>query len=53
MINVPMYDIFSGTCYRDARWLEAVEGLGAAQKRMKQLAERADAGGVLRVLRGI
>jgi hypothetical protein len=38
MTNVPMYDIFSGTGYKDAQWLEAVEGLAAAQQRMKQLA---------------
>lgn len=39
-MQMPVYDIFSGTGYKDARWLETVEGLGAAEQRMKQLAQQ-------------
>jgi len=39
-MNVPLYDIFSGHSYKDAVWLEVVEGLGSAANRMKQLAEQ-------------
>ncbi|HKN25061.1 MAG TPA: hypothetical protein VJX72_09460 [Candidatus Acidoferrum sp.] len=38
-MKVPQYDIFSGTLDRDALWLEAVEGLGAACERMKERAK--------------
>lgn len=37
-MNTPKYDIFSGSGYRDALWIEAVEGLGAANERIKELA---------------
>jgi hypothetical protein len=39
-MKVPRYDIFSGLDTSDpyAKWLEAVEGLGAAAHRMKQIA---------------
>ena len=37
-MGIPKYDIFEGHNYRDAHWLEAVEGMGAASDRMKQLA---------------
>jgi len=33
------YDIFSGRQLDDALWLEAVQGLEAAQNRMQQLAQ--------------
>lgn len=39
LMSMPTYDIFSGTCYKDAKWLEAIEGLAAAQERMKQLSQ--------------
>jgi hypothetical protein len=39
-MRVPTYDIFSGTGYQDAKWLEAVEGLSAACERMKHLADQ-------------
>jgi hypothetical protein len=39
-MNVPQYDIFSGKVDEDAIWLEAVEGLGAANERMKEHAQR-------------
>lgn len=39
-MRVPTYDIFSGSGYQDAKWLEAVEGLSAACERMKRLAEQ-------------
>lgn len=39
-MRVPTYDIFSGSGYTDAKWLEAVEGLAAATERMKHLAEQ-------------
>jgi hypothetical protein len=32
------FDIFSGELERDARWLEAVQGLDSAKDRMKQIA---------------
>ncbi|HXX16931.1 MAG TPA: hypothetical protein VEJ47_18670 [Candidatus Eremiobacteraceae bacterium] len=37
-MDAPKFDIFSGRDYRDAVWIEAVDGLGAANDRMKQLA---------------
>ena len=37
---VPTYDIFSGTGYQDAKWIEAVEGLAAATERMKHLGQQ-------------
>lgn len=36
--RVPCFDIFSGESYRDAEWLETVEGLAAALNRMDDLA---------------
>jgi hypothetical protein len=39
-MSVPQYDIFSGKVDEDAIWLEAVEGLGAANERMKDHAHR-------------
>jgi hypothetical protein len=38
MGHIPTYDIFSGSRDKDALWLEAVQGLGAACDRMKELA---------------
>jgi hypothetical protein len=32
------FDIFSGELEKDATWLEAVQGLGSAKERMKQIA---------------
>jgi hypothetical protein len=32
------FDIFSGELEKDARWLEAVQGLASAKERMKQIA---------------
>jgi hypothetical protein len=37
--NIPSYEIFSGLGFKDAQWVEAVPGLGAAINRMRQLAE--------------
>ena len=37
-MRVPHYHIFSGFRDKDALWLDSVEGLGAADERMKQLA---------------
>ena len=37
-MGIPKYDIFAGHNYRDASWVEAVEGMGAASERMKQIA---------------
>ena len=37
-MGIPKYEIFSGHNYRDAHWVESVEGMGAASNRMKQLA---------------
>jgi hypothetical protein len=39
LMNIPSYEIFSGFGYKDAEWIEAVPGLGAAVDRMRQLAE--------------
>lgn len=38
MASLPKFDIFSGTREKDARWIEAVEGLSEANERMQQLA---------------
>ena len=35
-MKISQYDIFSGTVDRDAIWLEAVDGLGAAIAKMKE-----------------
>lgn len=32
------FDIFKGTCDKDARWVEAVNGLAAARERMEAIA---------------
>jgi len=37
-MQVPQFDIFSGAIDKNALWLEAVDGLGAAFGRMKELA---------------
>jgi len=37
-MSVNQYDIFSGVIDKNAMWVEAVEGLGASIKRMKELA---------------
>jgi hypothetical protein len=37
-MNIPKYDIFSGKDYKDAVWLESVEGLGNASDRMREIA---------------
>jgi hypothetical protein len=36
--SVLKFDIFAGTRDNDARWIEAVEGLANANKRMQELA---------------
>jgi len=36
--SLPTFDIFSGERDKNARWIEAVEGLAEANKRMQQLA---------------
>ena len=36
-INSPTFDVFSGFLEKDAKWLESIEGLGAATQRMFQL----------------
>jgi len=38
LMKVPRYHIFSGVRDKDALWLESVEGLGAANERMKERA---------------
>jgi hypothetical protein len=40
-VSGPSFDIFSGESEQDAVWVECVEGLSAAQERMKQIAELA------------
>ena len=40
-MSVPEYDLFSGIFDKNAMWLEAVEGLGNAFERMKDLASEA------------
>jgi len=40
MASLPKFDIFSGDRDRNARWIEAVEGLAKANERMQQLAEQ-------------
>ena len=40
-MRIPTYDIFAGTQDKDALWLEAVDGLGAACDRMKERAAQA------------
>jgi hypothetical protein len=37
---IPQFDIFSGTIGEDAMWIESVEGLEAARKRLNQLASQ-------------
>jgi len=37
-MRVPNYHVFSGSRDKDALWLESIEGLGAANERMEQLA---------------
>jgi hypothetical protein len=37
-VNAPRYDIFADRKNKDAVWIEAVEGLGSANARLKQLA---------------
>ena len=39
VIDIPSYEVFSGLGFKDAEWIEAVPGLGAAINRMKQLAQ--------------
>jgi hypothetical protein len=36
--GMPKYDIFWGSAYRDALWIEEVEGLSASCDRMRELA---------------
>lgn len=38
MISEPRFDIFSGSVDKDAMWIEAVDGLNAARKRMEEIA---------------
>ncbi len=40
-MSVPEYDLFCGIFDKNAMWLEAVEGLGNAFERMKDLASEA------------
>jgi hypothetical protein len=37
-MKIPTYDLFAGLPDKDASWLEAIQGLGAACDRMKDLA---------------
>ena len=39
-MSVPTFDIFSGAPDRDARWIEAVSGLGEAKQRTDGLAAK-------------
>jgi len=39
-VEIPTYDIFSGSAPQDAMWLEAVEGLDAACEKMKEHAKK-------------
>ena len=39
-MKIPEYDIFSGSTDKDAMWLGAVEGLGAACDQMKEYAKQ-------------
>jgi hypothetical protein len=34
------FDIFSGTVDKDVLWIEAVEGLGSAKRRMDEIAAK-------------
>jgi len=36
-VKSPTLDVFSGFLEKDAKWLESIEGLGAATQRMFQL----------------
>jgi hypothetical protein len=40
LLNIVWYDIFSGQFDKDAMWLEAVEGLGAACDKMNERAKK-------------
>jgi hypothetical protein len=35
-VKSPTFDVFSGFLEKDAKWLESIEGLGAATQRMFQ-----------------
>ena len=35
-MNSPTFDVFSGFLEHDAKWIESIEGLGAATQRMFQ-----------------
>jgi hypothetical protein len=35
----PMFDIFAGAPDKDALWLEAVDGLSSARRRMEEIAK--------------
>ena len=37
-MTIPRFDVFSGLLDKDARWIESVEGVGAAYERIKELA---------------
>jgi hypothetical protein len=37
-VTIPRFDVFSGLIDKDARWIESIEGLGAAYERIKELA---------------
>jgi hypothetical protein len=39
-MSVPLYDVFCGHPNKEALWIEAVDGLGAANDRMKEHAQR-------------
>jgi hypothetical protein len=39
-MQIPTYEIFSGTQEKDAMWLGSVEGLGVAYERMKEIAAK-------------
>src|SRR5579872_4186606 len=38
MANEPRFDIFSGATDKDTMWMESVEGLANARKRMEEIA---------------
>jgi hypothetical protein len=39
-MDEPLFDIFSGTCDKNAMWIEAAAGLAGARERMKEIAAR-------------
>jgi hypothetical protein len=41
MDREPEFDIFSGSCDKDAVWIESVSGLAKARERMEEIARKA------------